>query len=630
VPSDVQEAIQIGAAGLNLRDSPLEVGVSGLIDSLNWRLDQRGALVKRLGYKQGSLSAFGTRVVLEMATFDPSTSASTTALLGYCNDGTIVKNVGTVTIKSGLDTSAVPSFAQMLDKIYWSNGVDPVSSWDGTTVVDITGVNDVQTITTTGTPTGGTFTLTYPPTGATTVPIAYNASAATVQSALLTILGAGTVACTGGALPTGVVCTFQGTLANTNLQTLTHSDNLTGGSSPTVVVTHTTAGRGDAPRGKYLAVWRNRLWVAGVAANPNRVYWSGAGDPTVWTTTNFVDIHDPRGDFITSIFPSPNIGTDADGADGVLVYKQRSAHRIIDDADNILGTVSGGANVMIDASTGALTHRSVKTLNGRVYSVGKNGIYSTDGHSSLVLESDQLGTLIPNALTATGAANLLGLAYQGSYLVAATTLGGASNTLLLELCATLGRTGGHPIMAHTIPVGAMTIFTDSTQGQQAIITTPGDGNGRAYFLFQGGTDGVLTTPITATATTGVSQFGLDAVKRMRRIRAVGRGSLTIGVLADFITGTGDQQIFTGDVSSTAPYWNQVNWNQFNWAGQGDSGVLPVSRYFGTRGRWFGFVVSESSSSVSQSTGALGTTPIPTGGAVLQQMQCTLTPLGGEV
>jgi hypothetical protein len=108
------------------------------------------------------------------------------------------------------------------------------------------GTNEVQTITTTGTPTGGTFTLTYK--GATTTPIAYNAAAATIDTALeaLATLEAGEVTCSGGALPTAVVVTFTGESAATNVSALTVDySGLTGGTTPTVVVTQTTPGEGN-------------------------------------------------------------------------------------------------------------------------------------------------------------------------------------------------------------------------------------------------------------------------------------------------------------------------------------------------------------------------------------------------
>lgn len=105
---------------------------------------------------------------------------------------------------------------------------------------------EVQTITITGTPTGGTFTLTFD--GQTTGNIAYNASAATVDTALeaLSNIAAGEVVCAGGNLPgTPVTVTFANGLARENVPEMTaNSASLTGGTTPTVTVTTTTAGYG--------------------------------------------------------------------------------------------------------------------------------------------------------------------------------------------------------------------------------------------------------------------------------------------------------------------------------------------------------------------------------------------------
>lgn len=102
--------------------------------------------------------------------------------------------------------------------------------------------NNVQTIATTGGPTGGTFTLTFQ--GQTTSALAFSASVNQVQSALmaLTTIGTGNVDCSGGPLPTGIIVTFNGTLGGLPLALMTHTDTLTGGASPAVTVTQTIAG----------------------------------------------------------------------------------------------------------------------------------------------------------------------------------------------------------------------------------------------------------------------------------------------------------------------------------------------------------------------------------------------------
>jgi hypothetical protein len=117
----------------------------------------------------------------------------------------------------------------------------------GTILGEIVGTNEVQTITVTGTPTGGSFTVTFA--GATTSAIAYNASAATVQAALeaLATIGTNNVACTGGALPgTAVTVTFQNGLGKQNVVAMTTTDSFTGGTSPASAVATATAGTGTA------------------------------------------------------------------------------------------------------------------------------------------------------------------------------------------------------------------------------------------------------------------------------------------------------------------------------------------------------------------------------------------------
>jgi hypothetical protein len=100
--------------------------------------------------------------------------------------------------------------------------------------------NEVQTVTITGSPTGGTFTLTYG--GNTTAGIAFNAAASAVQSALVALasIGAGNVSVSGSGPYT---VTFQGALAGTNVAPMTTSGaSLTGGSSPASAVTTATGG----------------------------------------------------------------------------------------------------------------------------------------------------------------------------------------------------------------------------------------------------------------------------------------------------------------------------------------------------------------------------------------------------
>lgn len=103
---------------------------------------------------------------------------------------------------------------------------------------------EAQTVTVTGGPTGGTYTLTFD--GETTAAIAWNATASVVQTALeaLSNVVPGDVTATGGPHPgTAVVVTFGGSYLGQNVPQMTASGaSLSGGSTPGVTVTTSTAG----------------------------------------------------------------------------------------------------------------------------------------------------------------------------------------------------------------------------------------------------------------------------------------------------------------------------------------------------------------------------------------------------
>lgn len=104
--------------------------------------------------------------------------------------------------------------------------------------------SEVQTVTVTGTPTGGTYTLTW--SGQTTAAIPYNATAAQVKTALenLSNIEAGDLTVTGGPHPgTAMAVVFSGQFLGDDVAAMTASGTgLTGGSTPGVTIGTSTAG----------------------------------------------------------------------------------------------------------------------------------------------------------------------------------------------------------------------------------------------------------------------------------------------------------------------------------------------------------------------------------------------------
>lgn len=119
----------------------------------------------------------------------------------------------------------------------------------GTVLGNITSAaNDVQTVTISGSPTGGSFTLsgTNPLTGQsfTTAAIAYNAASSAVQTALTasTAFGTGNVTVSGSAGGPYTI-TAAGAMVDMPVPVMTHADSFTGGTTPAAAVAHTTTGR---------------------------------------------------------------------------------------------------------------------------------------------------------------------------------------------------------------------------------------------------------------------------------------------------------------------------------------------------------------------------------------------------
>lgn len=130
----------------------------------------------------------------------------------------------------------------------WLTGIDyesdlcgPDTSIAGLLCAAPPGTNEVQTVSITGSPTGGTWTLTF--FGETTAPISRTATNTQVQNAIIDAITAfqtGDVVVTGTA--PNFTLTYGGQYAATDMPQPTAAHTFTGGTSPNVAVATTTAG----------------------------------------------------------------------------------------------------------------------------------------------------------------------------------------------------------------------------------------------------------------------------------------------------------------------------------------------------------------------------------------------------
>jgi len=132
----------------------------------------------------------------------------------------------------------------------------------------------------------------------------------------------------------------------------------------------------SAPKGKYLRVWNDVMWLSGVSGNEHRLYSSAPGDPTSWPAANFVDIDKGRGLGIR--------GLGATGA-SLAVFKHDRHHQLYDPVEY--------SNRLVDPSKGCLSHFSIVPHDGQLYFVSAQGICRYLGDAPAEIISDPVGPL---------------------------------------------------------------------------------------------------------------------------------------------------------------------------------------------------------------------------------------------
>lgn len=157
-----------------------------------------------------------------------------------------------------------------------------------------------------------------------------------------------------------------------------------------------TASAGALPNGKYLLYHADRMWVAGVTASPNTVYWSSVGDPRNWSSVapndaGSVDIEPNDGDAITGL-----------GIIGpyILVFKKKKTFLMYEPA------LATGANRKIANEVGCIGHWTISPSPYGTLFMSVSGLKVTDGQgirdASRIID-EKLRLALPGAISNLGA-----------------------------------------------------------------------------------------------------------------------------------------------------------------------------------------------------------------------------------
>ena len=184
------------------------------------------------------------------------------------------------------------------------------------------------------------------------------------------------------------------------------------------------------PKGKFLELHYDRLWIAGNEENPDRVYFSTAG-------VNGADIEDftiPVADEVEANMHGGFIDVRTyDGSkiigmktifNSVVIFKEKSAHKVYGSSP------SNYQMVDLFSCNGAIADKSIVVGNNGAYFLNRDGIYYYDGTNTTIISHKVKNTLAKMNLNY--AKNAVGIFTNNKYYLAIPTGSSTENNTLIE------------------------------------------------------------------------------------------------------------------------------------------------------------------------------------------------------
>jgi hypothetical protein len=278
-------------------------------------------------------------------------------------------------------------------------------------------------------------------------------------------------------------------------------DNYAHGMGP-LTLTYASA----LPRGQFLKVWKDAMWVSGVPGLPDRVYTSNAGDATVFGVSAWVDIAKGDGDAITAL-----------GSDGLYLipFKRRRHFNIYDPVTF--------ANRVVDFEKGCESHFSVVAHEGSIYFLSRRGIARYLGDSPAEIISGKIDPIFDPSILNFNALNLA-WAYVINNRVAwaVPEAGSLTPTMQIEYSPRLAASGQPgPFSFHRIPGRCFTTYRWQSYEH---LYAGASGSNKLLWVFApiGTDDGVAFSGILETMAFDLGSIAQEKyIRRMRVSWAAG-------------------------------------------------------------------------------------------------------------
>ena len=184
-----------------------------------------------------------------------------------------------------------------------------------------------------------------------------------------------------------------------------------------------------APKGRFIELHYDRLWVAGDNENPDRVYFSTAGvngaDIEDWTSPieeaeanqhgGFIDVRSYDGGKIIGLKVIFN---------AVVIFKNKTAYKVFGNSpDNY-------ELVQLFSSSGAIADKSICVGNNGAYFLNNDGIYFYDGTNTNLISQKIKNTI--SRMNSNYASNSVAYFYNNKYYLAIPIDNSTTNNVLIE------------------------------------------------------------------------------------------------------------------------------------------------------------------------------------------------------
>ena len=306
----------------------------------------------------------------------------------------------------------------------------------------------------------------------------------------------------------------------------------------------------SAPKGKYIRLYKDTMWVAGVFGLPDRIYSSNPGDAETWPAANWVDIRHGDGDVVRGL-----------ASDGVyLIVGKRNTGTIIYDPALFY-------NRVYDYEKGFESHWGVIQHESDIYYITRRGVAKWAGDAPADLISYKIDPIFdPHILNY----NLLATAWAYTYgqviSWCVAEIGAAYPTMqinyyprLAELTA-LGIRGLGPWSVDRVPVACASVYRYQDKVRLYGGSTLAN---KLYWVFADGIGQDDGQTFTAILETAAFDFGAPLLtKYVRRMRILGRGKFNVSIKRNFQNTL--YRTASVDLSQGTDMWNNNNWNSDNW------------------------------------------------------------------